>query len=393
MLCATLTTLLLALCASASPATPRPRGVPQTISLTSRKVARGAPHARRALSPIGVPLADYFNGTDLQWFGDIGVGTPPQTISVVFDTGSQTLEFASTLCGSACANQVQFDPSESSTFVDGGSTGTITFATGVGVDPVVGNNWQLTLRNATDTVTVGGISVPDVSLFLITDQTPTFAPDPFSGIQGMGPIATGLFAGLEAQGLPSLFSLYLTPQSVGNAELTLGGIDSTKFTGDLTFGTLVDAVESQAWQLTSTGITVNGESTSGLNQSRVFIFDSGTSNIVLPKADTEAVYAQISPNIKPNSDEPGTYGIACSEISSLPAEISFTFTSQEGEAFTLTIPSSELSVGPFRSNPELCQTLINAFEDFNIIGGSLLKHYYSVWDLGNQRLGFAPNIL
>lgn len=48
---------------------------------------------------------------------------------------------------------------------------------------------------------------------------------------GMSTVASGLFAGLEAQGLPSLFSLFLTPQSVGEAELTFGGIDDTKFTG------------------------------------------------------------------------------------------------------------------------------------------------------------------
>ena len=107
----------------------------------------------------------------------------------------------------------------------------------------------------------------------------------------------------------------------------------------------------------------------------------------------QAVYALISPDIKPNPNVPGTYGIPCSAIPNLRAEISFTFTSQSGAPFDLTIPSSELSVGPFRSNPAMCQTLINAFENFNIIGASLLKHYYSVWDLGNQRLGFAPNIL
>ncbi|GJE97381.1 acid protease [Phanerochaete sordida] len=381
--------LLLALSAIATPA---PRAAPQTISLTARRVQAGSARTRRALAPIGVPLADYFNGTDLQWFGTLGIGTPPQAITVVFDTGSETLEFASTLCGAPCANQIQFDSSKSSTFVDGGRSSTITFATGVGVDPVIGNNWQLTLRTATDTVSVGGISVPKVSMFLITNQTPTFGPDPFSGIQGMAPVASGLFAGLEAQGLPSLFSLYLTPQSAGNAEMTLGGIDATKFTGSITYGSLISP-NSGAWQLRSSGITVNGQSTSALKKTRTFIFDSGTSNIVLPQADTEAVYAQISPNIKPNSAEPGTYGIACSEIASLPAEMSFTFTSQQGQPFTITIPSSELSVGPFRSNPALCQTLINAFENFNIIGGSLLKHYYSVWDLGNQRLGFAPNIL
>lgn len=240
---------------------------------------------------------------------------------------------------------------------------------------------------------MGGVSVPNVTMYLITNQTATFSPEPFSGIQGLAPIASGLFAGLEAQGLPSLFSFYVTPKSVGNAELILGGIDRTKYRGSLTYGDLVDPVDSQAWQLNSTGITVNGKTSAALKKTRTVIFDSGTSNIVLPQADTEAVYAEISPKIKPYAAEPGTYGLPCSEIDSIPAQISFTFTSQQGRPFTLTIPSSELSVGPFKSDPTICQTLVNAFEDYNILGGSLFKHYYSVWDLGKQRLGFAPNIL
>ncbi|KAI0084066.1 acid protease [Irpex rosettiformis] len=388
MLTSAFVALVFAAVASAIPA-PVAHASPQTISLTSRRIPRGSNSiSRRALSPIGVPLNDYFNGTDLQWFGDIQVGTPPQTVSVVFDTGSSTLEFASTRCGAACSNQVQFDSTKSSTFVDRQRTSTITFGTGGGVDPVIGNNWQLTLRSASDTVTVGGISVPNVNLFLITNQTPTFGPDPFSGIQGMSSVAQGFFAGLESQGLPSLFSLFLTPKSVGNAELTLGGIDNSKFTGSITFIPLVDPQQG-FWQLTSTGITVNGKSTSTLQQSRTIIFDSGTSNLVFPQDDTEAIYAQISSDIQPFDDEPGTYGIACSKVSSLPAEISFAFKSTSGSTFQLTIPSSELSVGPFKSDPETCQTLINAQEDLSIIGASAFKHYYSVWDLGNKRLGFA----
>ena len=52
---------------------------------------------------------------------------------------------------------------------------------------------------------------------------------------GMSSVASGLFAGLEAQGLPSLFSLLLTPEADGGAELTLGGIDTSKFTGNGAF--------------------------------------------------------------------------------------------------------------------------------------------------------------
>lgn len=104
----------------------------------------------------------------------------------------------------------------------------------------------------------------------------------------------------------------------------------------------------------------------------------------------KAIYALISPDIKPNPAEPGTYGISCNLIPTLPAVIDITFTSQTEVPFNLTIPSSELSVGPFANNASLCQTLINAFDGLDLVGGSLLKHYYSVWDIGGKRMGFAP---
>lgn len=136
--------------------------------------------------------------------------------------------------------------------------------------------------------------------------------------------------------------------------------------------------------------------------------DSGTSNIILPqdvaevrlfpcalssmailKFPLQAIYTVISPDIKPFTAEPGTYGIACSLIPSLTSEINITFLSVDNVPFNLTIPTSELSVGPFEEDPTVCQTLINTMEEA-IIGGSLLKHYYSVWDGGNERMGFAP---
>jgi len=363
--------------------------VPHKIVLSSRVAPVGKSLKRRQLSPANVPLADFFLGTDLQWFGNISVGTPPQDVTVVFDTGSSTLEFASTLC-STCSNQTQFNSSKSSTFVDGGRTSTIVFGTGVGVTPVIGDDTNLTLRSATDTVVVGGLSSPNVSLFLITEQSPDFDIDPFSGIQGMSAEAQGFFAALIKRGLPSLFGMFLTPLAVGNAELTIGGIDESKFTGELTFAS--QAADSGAtWQLNSPGLSVNGKTSSVLDVPRTIIFDSGTSNILFPTATAEAIYSFISPDIKPNPAEAGTYGIACDLISTLPAVIDITFTSQEGKPFNLTIPSSELNVGPFANNASLCQTLVNSFEDLALVGGSLLKHYYSVWDVGNQRMGFAPN--
>ena len=106
---------------------------------------------------------------------------------------------------------------------------------------------------------------------------------------------------------------------------------------------------------------------------------------------TQAIYGLISPEIQPFPAEPGAYGISCDKINDLPAEITFAFTDEHGKTFELTIPTIELNVGPFASNQSICQTLINASDFGEIVGGSLLKHWYSVWDIGNQRIGFAPN--
>ncbi|KAJ7016573.1 acid protease [Mycena alexandri] len=331
-----------------------PVAAPHTIRIQSRVAPKEATLRRRALSPLPFLLQISF------W---------EQTSS-----GLETYLLARRLR----------IPRHSSTK----TTSSITFSTGVGVDPVIGSNYKLTLRAGTDTVTVGGLSAPNVALNLITSQTAKFAIDPFSGIQGMSARAQGFFAALTKQGLPSLFSLYLTPEAIGGAELTIGGIDETKFNGTLTYADQSDE-GSSTWTLTSPSISVNGKTTSTLKQSRDVIFDSGTSNILFDTATTEAIYALISSKIKAHTSEPGTYGIACSLIPTLPAVIDIGFVDQSGKPFNLTIPSSELSVGPFADSPSTCQTLINAFDGLSLVGGSVLKHYYSVWDVGAQRIGFA----
>ena len=91
--------------------------------------------------------------------------------------------------------------SKSSTFKQGDRIETLPFATGVGVDPVVNNDYVLTVQSATDSVTVGNITLKNVSLFTIVNQTEPFNIDPFLGIQGMGSSAEGFFAALIRDGL------------------------------------------------------------------------------------------------------------------------------------------------------------------------------------------------
>lgn len=229
--------------------------------------------------------------------------------------------------------------------------------------------------------------------------------------------------------------MYLSPKEVGNAELTLGGIDTTKFTGPywspyrlstLYISPLTTSFVSlrivgdptyiyyflgSGWLIESSQLFVNGQTASLLNTSMYFYMDSGTSNVVLPPdvaevclhshssfslhsthdiSTTQAIYALISPSIQPFPSQPGTYGLPCSLIPTITSTIDITFLTIDSTPYNLTIPTSELSVGPFAEDPSTCQTFINAVEETYIIGGSLLKHYYSIWDGGNERMGFAP---
>lgn len=61
--------------------------------------------------------------------------------------------------------------------------------------------------------------------------------------------------------------------------MTIGGIDSSKYTGNLTYASL-PAGSGSTWQLASPQIVVNGKTTSTLKSSRDIIFDSGTSNVL-----------------------------------------------------------------------------------------------------------------
>ncbi|KAG8707791.1 hypothetical protein FRC08_000283 [Ceratobasidium sp. 394] len=344
--------------------------------------------ARLALPPKSEPLHDYYRGTDLQWYGSIQAGTPAQNFTVVFDTGSFSGEIPSTSC-SSCVKQKKFNSAASSTFHDYHRTSTENFGTGIGVDP--SDYESLTLSAVRDTVAIGGLSAANTDFYLITKQSSGLNDDPFDGIFGMGYDGNGtVFQNLVNQGLPAVFGMWLTPRSVGGAELTLGGFDNTKFCGALTY-IPVDLSTRGLWQLLSTQYAVNGKTSSILKQTTHIVFDSGTSNIVFPKAVAEAMYALISPHIKAVGTK-GAYGLPCSQIRSLTAKLDFTFITTSGKAFNLTIPPKELNVGPFASNPSICQTLINAQNGYYILGGSLLKHYYSVWDQENGRMGFAAGV-
>lgn len=212
----------------------------------------------------------------------------------------------------------------------------------------------------------------------------------------------------------AVFGLYTPPGEVTGGQLTLGGIDESKFEGDLVWLPLDPAGHAQ-WSMDMQTIFINGQqltlprrgNSSGCTrspypQSLVQVLDSGTAFVIAPdNATAAALYAQISPKIY-QIDSVGTWGCACADMDAIVqsgAEISFLLGYDgAGTQMNATIPSSVFNLGPYPDMPGICQAVVNNWEGevyYNglglwTLGSPLLKNYYTAWDGVNLQVGFAP---
>ncbi|CAD7002399.1 lysosomal aspartic protease-like [Ceratitis capitata] len=311
------------------------------------------------------------NELNMSYYGKITIGTPPQDFLVLFDSGSSNLWVPSATCptsNEACQLHNKYNSSASSTYVANGEAFSIEYGSG-----------SLSGFLSQDTVRVAGLTISNqVFAEAMLEPGTSFVYSNFDGLMGMAfqqisnDDVVPPFYNMWTQGLISknLFSFYLARAGTSDqgGEMILGGSDSSYYKGQLTYTPIT---EQGYWQFSLDGATIGGQTMCG-NGCQA-IADTGTSLIIAP------YYAYITymSIVDPDGDEL----VDCSLISSLP-DMEFVI-----GGTTFSVPASQYILN---SEGQCSPAVSYMGTDFWILGDIFIGLYYTEFDMGNNRIGFAP---
>ena len=308
--------------------------------------------------PFSIVVDNYLN---LQYYAQISIGTPPKVFNVLIDTGSSNLFIPSTTCGAYCSDKNVYNHSSSSTYIPTGESFILSYSSG-SVSGIL----------STDVLTIGNVSVHNITFgeaTVLIGLGPVFLYGAFDGILGLAFEST-VFDMLVQSGVNSIFSLYITYDNIG--ELILGGYDSSKFIEPLIWTSLVSN-NNMYWQIV-TNITFYNMT---LLQTSVII-DSGTSFLSIPTQYFNTLIYLTNAVLISN-----VYKVNCNMNNYQP--ILITISNQE-----FTIPASKYILQDSKSS--ICFLGLennNNSDNVWILGDVFMRSYYTVFDYGNQQVGFA----
>uniref|UniRef100_A0A2K6JPD9 Cathepsin D n=1 Tax=Rhinopithecus bieti TaxID=61621 RepID=A0A2K6JPD9_RHIBE len=301
--------------------------------------------------PIPEVLKNYM---DAQYYGEIGIGTPPQCFTVVFDTGSSNLWVPSIHCkllDIACWLHRKYNSDKSSTYVKNGTSFAIHYGSGSLSGYLSQDTVSVPCKSASSTAALGGVKV-ERQVFGEAIKQPgiTFIAAKFDGILGMA--------------YPRI--------SVNNVLPVFDNLMQQKLVDQNIFSFYLNRVE------VASGLTLCKEGCEA-------IVDTGTSLMVGPVDEVRELQKAIGavPLIQ------GEYMIPCEKVSTLPA-ITLKL---GGKGYKLSPEDYTLKVS--QAGKTLC---LSGFMGMDIpppsgplwiLGDVFIGRYYTVFDRDNNRVGFA----
>jgi len=322
----------------------------------------------RAVDPGVIDNISLVNYHNFGYTGKIEVGTPGQTMTVIFDTGSANLWLPSGK-HRLWSRRRQYNTDMSSTYTASEELFHISYGSG-----------NVSGVYCTDLVTIGNFALPGFKFAEVGDTSGirNYRQLGFDGILGLG------FPALAEGGVPTVmealvnsgqlaepvFGFFLGDNSPG--ELVLGGVDPTHYEGEFH---MVDLAESTYWAVPLEAVKVGAYLS--MSSCPLAIVDSGTSLLVGPSREIEAI-ASILGAIRLSSR---LYVVNCSAS---VAPISFTIGGKDW-----LIEGDDLIV---EQSAGLCVLGISSLDMRNpawILGDIFMRKYYVMFDWGKTRVGFA----
>ena len=323
------------------------------------------------------------NLMDVQYYGPIQLGDPPQTFQVCFDTGSSNLWVPSASCpdsNEACQTHNSYNSKKSTSYVKDGRDFHMEYGSG-----------KMSGYVSQDTLRIAGITAENVSFSeALVEPGTDFVYAEFDGILGLG------FPELSVLGLQkSLFEhvfkvterkmfafwIGLKKNTHLGGVLMLGGYDSSFIEGPVVW---VPITEQGYWQFDLKSVAL-GSAVHHLHHGTSAIADTGTSLIYGPIREVEMIAESMGFD---GANSFGEYITSCDNVDAYPP-LSFglaghTFTIESNDYF-MDLGKNECMLG-LMGDPEL-----TVYKQW-IMGDVFLAKYVSIYDVENARLGLGKAV-
>ncbi|PWZ02381.1 acid protease [Testicularia cyperi] len=316
-----------------------------------------------AVQSLGLDI----EANDIGYVATIQIGSQDTSFRMLIDSGSADTWVPSSSCADCGSTHQKLGRDVSSTFVASNTPFSIQYGTG----SVSGNL-------ATDDLEIAGLDLTNYTFAVTTEESSDFSDPtvPFDGLMGLAkselsnagqptPI-DALYAEDKVQAPVMGYHLGRVADGYNDGEVTFGGVDAAKYQGSLT--EIPNVSDSGFWEAAIDAINVGGDDL-GLS-GRTAILDTGTTLIVAPESDADAIHAAIPGSA---ADGQGGYTIPCTTS----AQVTFTF---GGTAFP--IDTRDLLFLPLDEN-DLTGDCVSAISAGDVgqrnqwlLGATFLKNVY-----------------
>jgi cathepsin D len=332
------------------------------------------------------PAIHIKNYGNTQYVGEIGIGTPPQWMDVIFDTGSGNLFINSKRCKEhSCKSRKSFDYEQSESYKKMNGQLEVGFGSGV----LTGNMCQ-------DTITIGDVVIPNQDFAEVVDEEgEVFDDSKFSGVLGLG------FSKLAAdQTVPvfdnivnsgnldyNLFSFFYSLNPDEDSELMLGAINDKRYTGDIHWIPLTE--DPSYWSVEVQDIRLGDQSLGFCSEQPCkAAIDTGTSLLSGPSMKVGELFDRVGNN--------------CNDLESFP-DLVFVIDGRDypipPKNYIITIDEDEFEERPGVHSPRYQEcTLAFISIDLSpplgpiwVLGDLFMSSYYSIFDKDTLRIGLAKS--